>query len=121
MVSSKGTVSAVKRRAFLGLVGGLALGGCTASLASRLPLPPRFTVPLPIPPVAKPGPDGGYELTQAPARVEIIPGTRTEVWSYGGTFPGPTLDVRSGSPVAVRVVNRLPVPRPPHSTGTRRT
>ncbi|RJL35554.1 multicopper oxidase family protein [Bailinhaonella thermotolerans] len=117
----------LSRRGLLGALAGVTLaGGCRlagaeragAPLASRLPLPRPFAVPLPVPPVARPGADGtSYELVQRPARVEIIPGTRTEVWGYDGVFPGPTFDVRAGRPIRVRVVNRLPVPTSTHLHG----
>ncbi|WP_117212932.1 multicopper oxidase family protein [Allorhizocola rhizosphaerae] len=114
----------MRRRAFLGLAGALAIPGCTAEragvvLASRLPLPRPFTVPLTMPAVARPLVDGGtaYELVQRPSRVEIIPGTRTEVWGYDGTFPGPTFDVRAGRPITVSMVNELPVPTSTHLHG----
>ncbi len=32
----------------------------------------------------------------------------TRLWSYGGTFPGPTIEARTGSPLMVEWVNRLP-------------
>lgn len=117
----------LSRRTLLGAlgVGVLGMTGCAAltteragaPLRSALPLPPRFAVPLPVPPVAKPVRGDTYELVQRPAQVEIIPGTRTEVWGYDGIFPGPTFDVRSGRPVRVRVVNKLPVPTSTHLHG----
>ncbi|MGP3956791.1 multicopper oxidase family protein [Nonomuraea sp. 3N208] len=114
------------RRAFLGVLGGagLAAAGCGALaetsgqlLASRLPLPRPFTVPLPVPDAARPVRPGRYEVTQRVARVEIVPGTTTEVWGYGGTFPGPTFDLRRGEPVTVAVRNELPVPTSTHLHG----
>lgn len=117
----------LSRRRFLGAVAGAAgaagLGGCGtaeqagAALASRIPLPRPFTVPLPRQQLARPGADGVYELVQRPAEMEIIPGFQTGIWGYGGTFPGPLFDVRSGSPVRVRIVNRLPVPTSTHLHG----
>jgi len=120
----------VNRRAFLRLLGittaGAALttvAGCRgparsgALLTSQVPLPERFTVPLPRPAVAQPGPDGVYDLVQRAAMVEILPATRTEVWGYGGTFPGPTFDVRRGAAIRVRVTNELPVPTSTHLHG----
>ncbi|MEV4750101.1 multicopper oxidase domain-containing protein [Streptosporangium sp. NPDC049248] len=115
------------RRAFLGLLGGagLAVAGCggltgeTAgeTLASALPLPRPFTVPLPVPALARPTRPGHYEVVQRAARMEIIPGTTTEVWGFDGTFPGPTFDLRRGGRTTVRVRNELPVPTSTHLHG----
>jgi len=132
-VSVRGRLS---RRGFLsvaagaGLVGaGLAGAGWAAAggllsrentgetLTSALPLPRPFTVPLPIPPVARPVGENRYELTQRVGRVEIIPGTTTEVWGFDGVFPGPTLELRSGVQTTVRVRNQLPVPTSTHLHG----
>jgi len=120
----------VNRRAFLRLLGATTAGaavapvaGCAgpersgAVLTSELPLPERFAVPLPRPALARPGPDGVYDLVQRVARPEIVPGARTEVWGYDGTFPGPTFDVRRGRPVRVRITNELPVPTATHLHG----
>ncbi|MGW4964752.1 multicopper oxidase family protein [Nonomuraea sp. NPDC004186] len=116
-------MSALTRRGFLGVLGGAALAaaGCAEIsgelLRSRLTLPRPFTVPLPIPEVARPVRPGRYEVTQRAARIEIIPGTTTEVLGYGGTFPGPTFDLRRGSRVTVAVRNELSVPTSTHLHG----
>jgi FtsP/CotA-like multicopper oxidase with cupredoxin domain len=119
-------MSAVSRRAFLGVLGGagLAAAGCGALgessgqlLAGRLPPPRPFTVPLPVPEVARPARPGRYEVTQRVARVEIVPGTTTEIWGYDGTFPGPTFELRRGEPVTVTVRNELPAPTSTHLHG----
>ena len=123
------------RRAFLGLASGaglvtaIGLTGCDVSTAgttgqvlpSQLAVPTPFRVPLPIPDVARPSHSGRhgefYEITQRAARQEIIPGTRTTVWGYDGTFPGPTFHARSGQRTMVRVRNRLRVPTSTHLHG----
>ncbi|WP_188190020.1 multicopper oxidase family protein [Nonomuraea sp. SYSU D8015] len=119
-------MTAVSRRAFLGVLGGagLAATGCGGRaevsgelLAGRLPLPRPFTVPLPVPEVTRPVRPGRYEVTQRVARVEIVPGTTTEVWGYDGAFPGPTFELRRGEPVTVAVRNELPVPTSTHLHG----
>jgi spore coat protein A len=129
---------AVTRRGFLGLLGGTAaaatLAGCGRlgidtpagltgeRLASALPLPPPYTVALPVPPVALPtGTDASgatlYTITQRVAEQEILPGVRTPVFGYDGVFPGPTLETRRGAPVVVRHRNELPVPTVVHLHG----
>jgi spore coat protein A len=120
----------LSRRRFLGLAAAgaaaCAIPGCGLSsaeragvvLTSRLPLPRPFTVPLPVPKVARPyGGGSDYRLVQRAAEVEIIPGVRTEVWGYDGTFPGPTFDVRRGRPITVSITNELPVPTSTHLHG----
>ncbi|MFF3070976.1 multicopper oxidase family protein [Kitasatospora sp. NPDC057936] len=90
-------------------------------LSSGLELPPAFQVPLPVPPVLKPvgGDDTGdrYEIVQQVAKLEILPGVRTEAWTYGGSFPGPTVVTRSGRAAVVKHRNELPVPSVVHLHG----
>jgi FtsP/CotA-like multicopper oxidase with cupredoxin domain len=121
----------LSRRALLGLAGGAglaALTGCGTDgpgtgqdLASALPLPERFRVPLPVPPVAVPvrrdATTDYFQLTQSAADVEILPGRRTRIWGYDGRFPGPTLSGRSGRRMVVTVRNELPVPTSTHLHG----
>ncbi|WP_433467413.1 multicopper oxidase family protein [Spirillospora sp. CA-128828] len=92
-------------------------------LTSRVPLPPAFQVPLPIPGVLKPVATSGgidrYQITQREATLEILPGVRTPAWTYEGTFPGPTIESRRGRPVNVTHRNQLPVPTVVHLHGGR--
>jgi spore coat protein A len=50
---------------------------------------------------------------------EILPGLRTPIWSYDGTFPGPTIESRSGRTTVVHHRNQLPVPTVVHLHGGR--
>ena len=88
---------------------------------SRAPLPRPYTVPLPVPPVARPvrtdATTDFYEIVQREADLEILPGLRTRVFGYDGTFPGPTLVTRSGRPAVVTHRNDLPVPVAVHLHG----
>ncbi|WP_062431814.1 multicopper oxidase family protein [Herbidospora daliensis] len=109
----------ISRRGFLGL---LLAAGCGAEvsgerLAGTLPPPPKFTRPLVLPRTARPTGPGRYVVTQRPARMEIIPGTTTEIWGYDGTFPGPTFDLRRGEPAVVTIRNDLTVPTSTHLHG----
>ncbi|MET9658069.1 multicopper oxidase family protein [Streptomyces sp. NPDC006510] len=127
------------RRRVLGLggalglttAGGLALSGAMAhrpagtgnQLRSAVPLPEPYTVPLPVPAVLKPvstskGSDR-YEITQRETTAEILPGIRTGLWTYDGTFPGPTIESRRGRPITVTHRNELPVPTVVHLHGGR--
>ncbi|MFE7192233.1 multicopper oxidase family protein [Kitasatospora sp. NPDC057541] len=90
-------------------------------LRSEVPLPEAFQVPLPVPavlaPVRSDATTDYYEITQKVARLEILPGLRTETWTYGGSYPGPTLSVRSGRRTVVTHRNELPVPTVVHLHG----
>jgi spore coat protein A len=133
---------AITRKEFLklGLVAGgagLALScGASASLpggrgnattgkllrsAARLPKP--FRVSLPVPAVLEPARSDDdadhYEITQKVAKAEILPGLKTELWAYEGSFPGPTIESRSGRATIVRQINKLPVPVSTHLHGGR--
>jgi spore coat protein A, manganese oxidase len=120
------------RRRFLGLVAGAAVMGATGFavvngrssdglLRSKRPLPQPFTVPLPIPDIARPVTTDGdtdfYSLTQRVADVEILPGVRTQIWGYDGTFPGPTFHMRNGRRAVVEVRNSLTAPTSMHLHG----
>lgn len=92
-------------------------------LGSSAKLPPPFQAPLPTPPVLQPvGTDGTtdyYEITQTAAQARFLPETTTEIWGYNGSFPGPTIEARSGRRVVVRHRNGLPVPLLTTRTGPR--
>ncbi|GIJ57059.1 multicopper oxidase family protein [Virgisporangium aurantiacum] len=94
-----------------------------AHLRSTVALPPAFTAPLPAPSVLGPvsTSDGAdrYEITQREATLEVLPGISTPMWTYGGTFPGPTIESRRGRPVIVTHHNELPVPTVVHLHGGR--
>ncbi|HWM54563.1 MAG TPA: multicopper oxidase family protein [Solirubrobacterales bacterium] len=104
------------RRAFLGVLGG-------GALASLLPLKLRpgapllfeqparalaavpFRARLPIP----------RELTGAElnipireAEVQVLPGEKTRMWTYGGSFPGPTIRRSAGQRTRVTFHHELP-------------
>ncbi|ORV91928.1 copper oxidase [Mycobacterium interjectum] len=90
-------------------------------LRSQAPLPPPYQVPLPVPkqltPVASDAMADYYAITQQVANLAILPGLATRAWTYGGTFPGPTIVSRSGRTTVVRHVNTLPVPVVVHLHG----
>jgi spore coat protein A len=106
-------------------VGSLALPGAAGQTAelmrSRARLPEPFTVPLPVPPVARPARTDAstdyYEITQREASAEILPGLRTPILGYDGMFPGPTIVSRSGRRTVVRHRNELAVPTVVHLHG----
>jgi FtsP/CotA-like multicopper oxidase with cupredoxin domain len=59
------------------------------------------------------------ELVAAPASVPLIDGQTMEVWAYNGRVPGPTLRVRLGETLRVKLTNRLPQPTTIHWHGVR--
>jgi spore coat protein A, manganese oxidase len=105
--------------------GGLAFGGQRGQtgelIPSRVRLPRPYTVPLPIPPLARPvrtdATTDYYEIVQRRADAQILPGLRTPIFGYDGIFPGPTLVTRSGRRTVVTHRNELPVPVAVHLHG----
>jgi spore coat protein A, manganese oxidase len=79
-----------------------------------------FVDPLPIPPVAKssgmrPLPSSPktnvpyYRLAAQPTELKIHRDLKpTRMWGFGGSVPGPTLEMRSGEEVLVEWANELP-------------
>jgi FtsP/CotA-like multicopper oxidase with cupredoxin domain len=47
-------------------------------------------------------------LTAALTPVQILPGAPTLMWTYNGTFPGPTIRRPTGQPTHLTLINRLP-------------
>lgn len=64
-----------------------------------------FSRPLVIPKVLT---AANITLVAAETAVQILPGAKTKMWTYNGTFPGPTIRRPTGQPTTVRLVNRLP-------------
>ncbi|HBS80279.1 MAG TPA: copper oxidase [Pseudomonas sp.] len=60
-----------------------------------------------------------YELIAAPADIELIAGTKTPAWCYGGQAPGLELRARQGEWLRVRFTNHLPEPTTIHWHGIR--
>ncbi|HEX4221606.1 MAG TPA: multicopper oxidase domain-containing protein, partial [Pseudonocardiaceae bacterium] len=91
------------------------------TLSSAIALPAQFRSPLPIPqqlaPTRQTADTDYYEIVQSAASVEIIPGVRTPIWGYNGTFPGPTIVQNPNRHVVVTHRNALPVPTVVHLHG----
>ena len=70
------------------------------------PEPPKFEQALRIPEVLT---GSKINIKMKQAEVRIMPtGPRTSMWTYGGTFPGPTIKRPTGSTTKVTFVNDLP-------------
>jgi FtsP/CotA-like multicopper oxidase with cupredoxin domain len=82
---------------------------------------PEFRVALPIPPVLAPvrvdATTDYYAIVQREAWSEIIPGVRTRIWGYNGSFPGPTIKARRGRTTVVVHTNNLSIPTVVHLHG----
>jgi spore coat protein A len=74
---------------------GTALAANVEPYSRRLPIPRELT---------------GSNLTIPikPAEVKILPGRKTKMWTYGGTYPGPTVRRPSGERTTVTFKHRLP-------------
>jgi spore coat protein A len=86
-----------------GILIGTALGAAAAPTAATTVTP--FSRPLIIPRVLT-GPN--ITLTAKLADVQILPGAPTRMWTYNGTFPGPTIRRPTGQTTTVTLVNNLP-------------
>ncbi len=72
----------------------------------ELPEPPKFEQALRIPPVLS---GDEIKIPMRRASVRVMPhGPKTWMWTYGGTFPGPTIKRPTGSSVEVTFVHDLP-------------
>ena len=102
----------IGRRAFItGAAAGAAVlavplrGGVELGLQEAAAARPRpFRARLPIPEVLT-GPDITIPIREA--SIPILPGRRTRMWTYGGTFPGPTIRRPAGQTTRVRFKHRL--------------
>jgi len=85
------------------------------------PLPPPFSQPLRIPPVLKPvrsTPSTDFHhITIRETAEEVLPGCRTMVMSYNGSFPGPTIRARRGRTTVVTYTNAMSDPAVVHLHG----
>jgi FtsP/CotA-like multicopper oxidase with cupredoxin domain len=65
-------------------------------------------------------PKDSFRLLRAqPGTLKLKEPRPTTIWSYDGTAPGPTLRIRRGEELRVRLVNELPEPTAVHWHGVR--
>ncbi|MGH8968026.1 MAG: multicopper oxidase family protein, partial [Actinomycetes bacterium] len=70
------------------------------------PAPQTFVQPLVLPPTER---TARIRIPVRQAGVRVMPtGPLTTMWTYGGTYPGPTIVRPTGHDTKVRFVNRLP-------------
>ena len=67
--------------------------------------PARFKRKLVIPPELT---GAQIEIEMRQAKIAVLPGAKTKMWTYGGSFPGPTIRRPAGEPTEVTFVHRLP-------------
>lgn len=87
-----------------GLLVGTALGAGAAAPTEALTTP-AFSRPLVIPRVLT---GSSITLTAAQTNVQVLNGKPTRMWTYNGTFPGPTIRRPTGQTTTVTLVNNLP-------------
>lgn len=91
------------------------LATCLAALALAASACAQAALPAPIPATGQelvPAPGGSvrsFDLTAAPAKLELRPGVVVSAWAYNGVVPGPVLRVVDGDLVRVQLRNHLPV------------
>ncbi|MFF1442503.1 multicopper oxidase family protein [Streptomyces sp. NPDC058295] len=127
----------VARRRVLGA--GLAIGGtgftgvsllpvinardasAAASQPAAAPVVTPFSRPMPLVPVLSPVSTSGgvdrYEVTMRAVSKEILPGLTTDLLTFDGHFPGPTIKARRGRPVVIRQRNETAVDTSVHLHG----
>ena len=64
-----------------------------------------FRQRLPIPRELR---DSNLHIPIREAELQVMPGAKTRMWTYGGTFPGPTIRRRAGQRTRVTFEHRLP-------------
>jgi FtsP/CotA-like multicopper oxidase with cupredoxin domain len=58
-----------------------------------------------------------FNLTAEPARIALLPGHVTDAYTYNGSVPGPTIEVREGDRVIIHFRNHLTEPTTIHWHG----
>ena len=76
-----------------------------AGMGVRTASATTFSDPLPMPSVLS-DPNITIHIQQAP--VQILPGQATNMWTFNGTFPGPTIRRPSGAHTEITFINDLP-------------
>jgi spore coat protein A len=90
------------------LVAGILIGAClgaAAAVPAEAITTAAFSRPLVIPKVLT---GSNITLTAAATDVQILPGAKTRMWTYNGSFPGPTIRRPAGQTTTVTLVNNLP-------------
>jgi FtsP/CotA-like multicopper oxidase with cupredoxin domain len=90
--------------------------------ASAVTQPPGWNEELALEPAPDLDPDPNVLEVALEARIEeleIVPGTRTPVWTYNGSLPGPLIRAKVGDKIIVHFKNSLPETTSIHWHGLR--
>jgi len=101
-------ISSSRPRRVALLVAGILIGACLgagAAAPTEAITTTAFSRPLIIPRVLT---GSNITLTAAATDVQILPGAKTRMWTYNGSFPGPTIRRPAGQTTTVTLVNKLP-------------
>jgi spore coat protein A len=79
--------------------------GAAAAVPTEAITTVAFSRPLVIPRVLT---GSNITLTAAATNLQILPGAKTRMWTYNGSFPGPTIRRPAGQTTTVTLVNKLP-------------
>lgn len=111
----------------LGALAGAAAVLPVERLANALGRPPRnntlppFSVPMPVPPVARPiattSTTDYYAIAAYETWVNILPHVTTRLRTFDGGLPGPTIKAKAGRRTIVTYSNRLDLPIAVHLHG----
>lgn len=93
------------------------ISGRDAGLAAPAPFTQALTQPPVLIPVRSDAFADYYEITARRTTAEILRGVTTPVSAYNGSYPGPTLQVRSGRTAVVKHTNALAGPTSIHTHG----
>ena len=104
--AAAGAASLATSRLTTALTGATAGVVATASAAGADGAFTPFSRRLPIPQVLR---DADITLVAREADVQILPGAPTRMWTFNGTFPGPTIRRPSGQRTRLTIRHELPV------------
>ncbi len=96
------------RREAVVAAGGVAAAAALAPYLRAIPAPAQsagFTLPLRQPPILR---KANITLPIVQADVPLTRGERTLMWTFGGTFPGPTIRRAAGRTTRVTFEHRIP-------------
>lgn len=105
-----GALSGAVAFAPLGRLTSTPASAATPAAPAASPSIPLFDRALTIPPVLRPRRFGNvdfYDISMRETEVEVLPGAKSKLWLYDGSFPGPIIKATAGRPVVVRQNNDL--------------